>query len=282
MATKSLPPLRCVNRYGNVDLTRQVLSKRYDHVPGKRLQVLCRKLRIRFAEAVVGFTGSAPYFSPIKDGVVVSATSAPRLKAAIAESEMRAREKHERAVTGLSVLAALFTLNRRAKRCRDWASQYFRSQKHGLARNMKEEKVRIYGLKDQILHYLLEEGKIKHGGFHRFKGGNWCEILIGGGYCFHRPCPPQNVETEDRESIESKPKESKEPTLVVAYAVAKQYLRGKPHVGVYAWSDSNSWALGGDDGWEDFGQDDDFEAGPTTHEGDDGEDELDDWGLQSL
>jgi hypothetical protein len=49
--------LAIVNEYGNVDV-RAGLSKVYQHVRGKNLQPLCRKLGIRFAPAVVDFAGS--------------------------------------------------------------------------------------------------------------------------------------------------------------------------------------------------------------------------------
>src|SRR4051812_435883 len=83
--------LAIANEYGNVDLTRQRLPKRYRHIPGKRLQPICRKLKIRFCEAVVDFDGNKKYgYRPICDGVVVSAKSAEKLLIAIAIREERA------------------------------------------------------------------------------------------------------------------------------------------------------------------------------------------------
>jgi len=70
------------------------LSKAYVHIEGERLQPLCRKLGINYAQALVGFDergrrgkyGYAPSFN----GVVVSARSAPKLLKAIQEREARA------------------------------------------------------------------------------------------------------------------------------------------------------------------------------------------------
>ena len=83
----------------------------------------------------------------------------------------------------LPVLAALFTLNRRAKRCRDLAQTYYQNGMHGFAGKMKE-KEGIYYLKRQVLHYLLEAGILVGGKFHKFPGGNWAEILRSDGYTF--------------------------------------------------------------------------------------------------
>ena len=67
------------------------MPKRYVHVPGDRLQALCRKLGIKFAQALVDFGGKKRYgFHPVFDGVVVSARSAVKLQAAIAERKARA------------------------------------------------------------------------------------------------------------------------------------------------------------------------------------------------
>lgn len=80
------------NKFGNVDLTRTTLSKRYQHVSGKRLQPMCRKLGIRFAEAVVGFEGSRRIgWRPKKDGVIVSVQSADKLRKLIEERDARKR-----------------------------------------------------------------------------------------------------------------------------------------------------------------------------------------------
>ncbi len=84
--------LKIANRYGNVDV-RQALPKRYAHISGERLQPLCRKLGIKYAPALVGFEGKKRYgYSPVFDGVVVSAQSATKLLKAIKEREARAKD----------------------------------------------------------------------------------------------------------------------------------------------------------------------------------------------
>ena len=96
--------LKIVNNYGNVDLTNTVLPKRYKHVKGNRLQPLCRKLKMKYAEAVVGFKRSRKYgYKPVTDGVVVSIKSEEKLLHAVAEREKRAvppekaKERREKA-----------------------------------------------------------------------------------------------------------------------------------------------------------------------------------------
>src|ERR1043165_9216206 len=82
--------LAIANVYGNVDV-RNSLSKAYVHIRGHRLQPLCRKLGIKFAQALIDFGGKKRYgFQPVYDGVVVSAKSAPKLLAAIKERDERA------------------------------------------------------------------------------------------------------------------------------------------------------------------------------------------------
>ncbi|MAX35776.1 MAG: hypothetical protein CME33_04310 [Gimesia sp.] len=71
--------LKIANFYANVDI-RNGLPKRYVHVSGKRLQPLCRKLGIKYADALIGFTGSKRRgYKPETDGVIVSKISAPKL-----------------------------------------------------------------------------------------------------------------------------------------------------------------------------------------------------------
>ncbi len=136
----------------------------------------------------------------------------------------------------LPVLAALFTLNRRAKRCRDLAQTYYQQGMHGFAGDMKREKERIYALKGQVLHHLVEAGVLVGGKFHRFEFGNYAEVLEGQGYRFHRPCPPREPGIDDlSESVEAKPKESSEPTVEIAFEVVQKFLAGKEWVAVYQW-----------------------------------------------
>jgi len=98
-ARRKSSTISIVNCYGNVDLTNTRLDRRYKHVPGKRLQPLCRKLGIKFADAVVGFSGHKRYgYKPDKDGVVISSRSVDKLLAEIAAREKRnPSEKRETA-----------------------------------------------------------------------------------------------------------------------------------------------------------------------------------------
>ncbi len=85
--------------HGTVDV-RKGLPAGYTHVPGSRLQPICRKLGIKFAEALVGFVErgrKARYgWKPLKDGVVVAKRSAPRLLHAAKEREQRASNRPQR------------------------------------------------------------------------------------------------------------------------------------------------------------------------------------------
>ncbi len=91
--------LKIANCYGNVDV-RKKLSKAYVHVGGQRLQPLCRKLGIKYAQALVGFSergwkvrfGYQPEF----DGVVVSARSAQKLRRAIEGRVKRTAERPQK------------------------------------------------------------------------------------------------------------------------------------------------------------------------------------------
>lgn len=232
------------NEYGNVDLTITGLSSRYQHIRGQRLQPLCRKLGIKYAEAVVGFVGDRRYgFRPRKDGVVVSSQSADKLRALIDERDARAKinaeKKKQRDANKkpVSVLAALFTINRRAKRCRDSAQRYYLNGMHGFAKKMRREKESAYDIKGQVLHYLVADGQLTHDSYHRLDGGNWAEVLVGDGYRFHRPCgePDPRPEIDEMNSIEAKPKGRKEPTLAEANEILTAYLNGRPVVDVYQW-----------------------------------------------
>jgi hypothetical protein len=140
-------------------------------------------------------------------------------------------------VDNASVLDALFTLNRRAKRCRDLAQTYYRNQMHGFAKAMQTEKESIYKIKGQALEHLLRLNEVSVIRHQRFSCGNWAEVLEGKGYIFHRPCPPRNESEDDViiESIEAKPKGSKEPTLKAAQEILTYFLEGKEAVAVYEW-----------------------------------------------
>jgi hypothetical protein len=75
---------------GSVDV-RKPLQAHYLHVRGARLQPICRKLKIKFAIALVGFRRSGRSWKPVTDGVVVSARSAPKLLHALEQRSARSR-----------------------------------------------------------------------------------------------------------------------------------------------------------------------------------------------
>jgi hypothetical protein len=227
-----------VSEHGTIDITDGVPSGLV-HIDLPRLGLTCKRLDIDYRKGIVGWTEVGKRRNkkcyPVFSGVVVLDGDQATLMQAVAEKG----KKRQKNVDRLPVLAALFTLNRRAKRCRDLAQTYYQRRMHGVAAEMKREKNRIYDIKGQVLLHMVEAGVLVGGKFHRFEFGNWAEILAGGGYTFHRPCPPQeeaNIEAAMIESIEAKPKSAKEPTLEVAYEVVGNYLQGKNRASVYQWT----------------------------------------------
>lgn len=87
--------LSIANSYGNVDI-RASIPDGFQHIKGKRLQPLCRKLDIQYANALVGWTGTTKYPKPDLDGVVVSFESAPKLIQAITERDERTQKRRLR------------------------------------------------------------------------------------------------------------------------------------------------------------------------------------------
>lgn len=77
------------NAYGNIE--KHQVPAAYVHVAGLRLQPLCRKLGIKHAPCLVGWTGFRSYRKPVFDGVVVHRKSEEKLRQAIADREARAK-----------------------------------------------------------------------------------------------------------------------------------------------------------------------------------------------
>lgn len=248
-----------LTQHGTIDIT-DGLPDGLVHVDVRRLGPTCKRIGIEYGKAIVDWTEFGRKYRkqryPMFSGVVIKQTDHALLMAALDEK----KQKRQRKVDRLSVLAALFTLNRRAKRCRDLAQSYYEKGMHGFAGDMKREKERIYSLKEQVIHHLVETGILVGGKYHRFDFGNWAEILEGQGYRFHRPCPPREPGEGDLiESIEAKPKEEGEPTVEIAYEVVQNFLIGKERVAVYQWPPKARppryrWRDEEDDDW-----DDDFE-----------------------
>ena len=263
LKTDELP----INEFGNVELTRAT-PEGCLHLPSSeypRIGPTCKRLSIPYAKALVGFEREK---YPLLDGVVILKKDWPAVENALAvKAERRARQ-----AANVSVLSAMFTLNRRAKRCRDQAQTFYREQMHGLARNAREEKELLYNLKGQALHYLLLDGQLTGGEYQRIRQ-NWAEVLTGDGYRFHRPCsPPLPLPQNPLQigEIDSKPKGSQRAdNRNRTDGRVRGYLRDKPHVAVFQWPsrrrlepweyDANEDVAGGvgKDDFDDY-DDDDF------------------------
>lgn len=152
----------------------------------------------------------------------------------------------------VDILAALFALNRQAKRYRDLSQELYRQRRYGLATCFSMKKLAMYSLKGQAIHYLLKEGRLRHVGFHRF-GSNYAEVLSGAGYRFHRPVPPPelNEDIPEIETIEAKPKDVSEPDFVDGLYSVRVYLECRPKIETYDWpSRSRQSYWYDDDDWD--------------------------------
>ncbi len=87
--------LQIANQYGNVSVECGVPTG-YEHIRGARLQPLCRKCGIEYANARVGWGGTRKHPKPILDGVVVKVGCATRLRTAVAERDQRSAVRRER------------------------------------------------------------------------------------------------------------------------------------------------------------------------------------------
>ena len=85
-----------INGYGNIDL-RSGVPKGFTHVPGKRLQPLCRKLGIPFGKALLHLKNTPFGVKPITDGVVIEKKAQKKLLRAIEERASRAKTPEQRA-----------------------------------------------------------------------------------------------------------------------------------------------------------------------------------------
>lgn len=83
--------LKIANRFGCIDIQNGV-PKGYTHVNGLRLQPLCKKLKIKFAQALVGWGGTERFPKPTFDGVVVSARAAQKLIKEIEQRNIRSEK----------------------------------------------------------------------------------------------------------------------------------------------------------------------------------------------
>lgn len=119
----------------------------------------------------------------------------------------------------VDLLAAIFTVNRAAKRQRDLAQKYYRSSMHGFAGSAKSKKLKYYSLKDRGIATAYLSGRLscenKHANLYLYRGE---------GYSFHSTLCPVGLEVpelplaggEEHLFIEAKPKGVKEPRLIDA------------------------------------------------------------------
>lgn len=138
----------------------------------------------------------------------------------------------------VSLLDAVWTINRRAKRYRDATQHAYYYRHFGNVNRFKALKEKCYRLKGACLEHMLLDGIVSINGYHRFEDGNWAEVLTGGGFTFHRPCAPPTVEISDVVTIEriySKPQDRAEPRLKDAFHTVEEYLRFKPEVIPFEW-----------------------------------------------
>lgn len=152
------------------------------------------------------------------------------------------------------LLAAVWTVNRTAKRYRDAAMSHYNRDHHGLARLAREKKEMLYRYKAQALHYLAADGTLQHVGHHRFPGNKWAEVLTGAGFTFHRPCAtPKQASGEARSTIEAKPRGAMEPRLCDAIFTLNEFLDGRDPVDIYEWPPRERRSFGSERAEDDDG-----------------------------
>ena len=163
----------------------------------------------------------------------------------------------------VDVLAALWAINRHAKRLRDRGCGQYDDLRRDLARKTAAKKRDLYRRKGQALAHLLAEGLLTVSGYHVFGDDRWAEVLEGAGYRFHRPCPPPRTAVEhlSLDGIEAKPRARNEPRLRDAILTLDRYLDGKSALPVFAWP---SKPTHGHETWDD---DDDPDRGTGDEEG---------------
>lgn len=165
----------------------------------------------------------------------------------------------------IDLLAAVFGVNRSAKRYRNAASGCYSSGTHGLAKAAKLRKESLYDLKDRGIAEGYRRGRIQ------FVGRNGTLALYrGDGYCFHSRLLPPGSSAEHDEGVvpvfvEAKPRSSKEARLKDAICTLESLpepvgftvLTAPRLVRVQSdrnWDEGDRW---NDDDWDD----DDYEYG---------------------
>lgn len=146
----------------------------------------------------------------------------------IDQTEPIQKKTAKRAIAGditnpQEVLAAIFAVNRSAKRYRDAASNCYLRNAFTFATAAKEKKEENYRLKDKGIVYAFHQGWIQpetlHGEFVVYRGS---------GYCFHSLLTPNDWVGSDSDQtgkavfIEAKPRTTKEMRLKDAIATLEQ------------------------------------------------------------
>ncbi len=118
----------------------------------------------------------------------------------------------------VDLLAAIFAVNRAAKRWRDAAQSHYQGSRHGLARDARYKKDKLYALKDRGIAYAVARGRLQaikvHGGLCLYRGE---------GYCFHSSLVLNGVELPQSDNdtpieVDAKPQGANEPRQIDAIA----------------------------------------------------------------
>lgn len=171
------------------------------------------------------------------------------------------------------ILSAVWAINRHAKRLRERASAWWDDCRRDLAGKNAMRKRELYKLKGRCLHHLLGDGLVAVAGYCRFgqDGDLWAEVLAGGGYTFHRPCPQvMNIpDVPHIECIDAKPRGTGEPRLRDALLTVSVYLAERPAVDLFmwpAWSFRCDDAVDEGDSWTTDGWDEDSDVDVVVEE----------------
>ena len=115
----------------------------------------------------------------------------------------------------VDLLAALFAVNKSAKRYRDAAQKLYQCDSHTWAGDAREKKEELYDLKDRGIVAAAKQGRLQFAGMH-----GRLAVWRGEGYCFHSTLVPQDTGaspqlTDDDEHTfqDAAPREAKEARL---------------------------------------------------------------------
>lgn len=121
----------------------------------------------------------------------------------------------------VDLLAAIFTVNRTAKRYRDKAAAHYNAAQYGFATAARETKEHLYSLKDRGMVCAYRQGLLRATGTH-----GPLTYYEGGGYRFHSLLRPSGVDlpalSDETIQVEAKPKGKREARLKDAEYTLKQ------------------------------------------------------------